>query len=133
MRTKILALTAAMLLAAPCFADVPIDPGETATIRLSPQGELAYPVAPKLPHAPANFGAILSVDIDEPGLYHVSLGAPGWIEMVREGKPLPATGHRHGAPGSGIVKIVDFTLLPGRYALTLSGMTAGEVGISISR
>ena len=133
MRLKIYALAAALLLAPPALAEVPIDPGEAATIHLSPQGELAYPVAPRPPHAPANFGAILSVDIDEPGTYHVSLGAPGWIDMFRDGKPLTSTGHRHGEAGSGIAKVVDFDLAVGRYTLTLSGMTAGEVSVAIKR
>lgn len=130
---KILALATALLLAAPVFAEVPIDPGETATVRLSPQGELAYPKPPKPPHAPANYGAILSVEIDEPGLYHVSLGAPGWIDMVRDGEPVSSRGHRHGEAGGGIAKVVDFDLVTGRYTLALSGMTAGEVSVAISR
>ena len=126
-------ITAALLAAAPARAEVPIDPGETATIRLSPQGELVYPVAPPLPHAPANHGAILSVDIDEPGLYHVAIGAPGWVDMVRDGKALPLAGERAGPPGSGIAKIADFDLAVGHYALALSGMTAGEVSVAIRR
>ncbi|KRB82626.1 hypothetical protein ASE00_11335 [Sphingomonas sp. Root710] len=133
MRFGSLTLAAALLLATPALAEVPIDPGQTATIRLSPQGELAYPVAPVPPHAPANHGAILSVDIDEPGLYHVALGAPGWIDVYRDGKPLASTGHRHGEPGSSIAKIVDFELAVGHYTLALSGMTGGEVSVSVSR
>ncbi len=134
MRITVLASIAATLfLATPALAEVPIDPGSTATIRLSPQGALAYPVAPPLPHAPANFGAILSVDIDEAGLYHVSIGAPGWIDMVRDGKTLTPAAEHTGAAGSGIAKVVDFNLSPGAYKLTLSGMTAGEVSVSVSR
>lgn len=133
MRLKLLGALAALLLAAPALAEVPIDPGETATVRLSPQGELAYPVAPTPPHAPANHGAILSVDIDEPGLYHVALGAPGWIDLFRDGKPLASVGHRHGEPGSGVAKIVDFELTVGHYTLALSGMTAGEASVRVSR
>jgi hypothetical protein len=128
-----MAIIAALLLASPARAEVPIDPGSTATIRLSPQGDLAYPVAPKPPHAPANFGAILSVDIDEPGLYHVALGAPGWIDVFRDGKAIAATGHRDGEAGSGIARIVDFELAPGHHKLALSGMMAGEISVAISR
>ena len=133
MRHKLLALAATFLLATPSLAEVPIDPGETATVRLSPQGELAYPTPPQPPHAPANFGAILSVEIDEPGLYHVALGAPGWIDMVRDGQALALVGERQGAAGSGIAKVADFELAAGRYTLALSGMTAGEVSVAISR
>lgn len=133
MDIRIIAIVAALLLASPTLAEVPIDPGSTATIRLSPQGDIAYPVAPKPPHAPANFGAILSVDIDEAGRYHVSLGAPGSIDVFRDGKPVASIGHRYGEAGSGIAEIVDFELVPGHYKLALSAMTAGEVSVAISR
>ena len=135
MTIKFLAMAAALLLAipAPIFADVPLDPGSAATVKLSPQGELAYPVAPKPPHAPANFGAILSTDIDDAGVYHVALGAPGWIDVFKDGKALDSVGHRHGDAGSGIAKIVDFNLVPGHYIIALSGLAAGSVSVSIGR
>jgi hypothetical protein len=134
MRIKIATLIAvALVVATPTLADVPIEPGATATVKLSPQGDLAYPVAPKPPHAPANFGAILSTDIEQAGLYHVALGATGWIDVIRDGKALESVGHRHGDAGSGIAKIVDFNLVPGHYVVALSGLTAGEVSISIRR
>jgi len=133
MKLKIAALMASLFLSQPILAEVPLDPGSTATIRLSPQGELAYPAPPKPPRAPANHGAILSIDIDEPGLYHVALGARGWIEVFRDGKALASVGHRHGEAGSGIAKIVDFELEAGAYKIALSGMTPGEVSIGVSR
>ncbi|WP_340314432.1 hypothetical protein [Rhizorhabdus argentea] len=133
MRAKILGMAMALLLSAPALGEVPIDPGETAMIRLSPQRELSYAIAPPLPHAPANHGAILSVDIDEGGRYHVALGAPGWVDMVRDGKALEPVGDRPGPAGSAVAKILDYDLLPGRYVLALSGMADGEVTVMISR
>jgi hypothetical protein len=132
MRIPTLAL-AALLLASPALAEVPLDPGQAATVRLSPQRDLLYPVAPPLTQPPANHGAILSIDIDEPGRYHVALGARGWIEVVRDGKPVPAAGHGHGEPGSGVAKIVDFDLTTGHYLIALSGMADGEASITVSR
>ena len=126
-------LATALLLTSPAFAEVPLDPGSSATVRLSPQGSLAYPIQPKPPQAPANFGAILSIDIEDPGRYHVALGAPGWVDISRDGLALAAVDHRHGEPGSGITKIVDFDLTPGHYTVALSGMKAGEVSVSIGR
>ncbi len=133
MQIRILALAAALLLSAPLLAEVPLDPGSTATIRLSPQGALAYPVAPKPPRAPANHGAILSIDIDEPGRYHVALGAKGWVDIFRDGKALASIDHKHGEPGTGIAKIVTFDLAAGHYTVALSGMTAGEASVTVAR
>ncbi len=133
MRLKILATAIALLLASPALAEVPLDPGQTATIRLSLQRELVYPVAPPLTQAPANHGAILGIDVDEPGTYHVALGAPGWVDVIQEGKALPVEGERVGEPGSGVAKIVDFELAPGHYTIALSAMTAGEVAITVGK
>lgn len=128
-----LALAAALILAAPLAAEVPLDPGQTATIRLSPQRDLVYPIAPPLTQPPVNHGAILSIDIDEPGRYHVALGARGWIEQVRDGRSVPSVGHDHGKAGSGVAKIVDFDLTPGHYIIALSGMADGQADVTVSK
>lgn len=127
------AIAAALFLATPGLGEVPLDPGQTATVRLSLQRDLVYPIAPPLTQPPANHGAILGIDIDEPGRYHVALGAKGWIELVRDGKPVPSVGHGHGAPGSGVAKIVDFDLTPGHYTIALSRMAEGEATITVHR
>jgi len=130
---RALALAAALLAPSPAVAEVPLDPGQAATVRLSPQRDLVYPAPPPLTRPPANHGAILGIDIDEPGRYHVALGTRGWIELVRDGAPVPAVGHRHGEPGSGIAKIVDYDLLPGHYVIALSGMADDEATITVAR
>lgn len=132
MRIGMFGLAAALLLALPARAEVPLDPGQTATIRLSAQRDLVYPVAPPLAHAPANFGAVLSIDIDEPGRYHVAISRPGWIDLIRDGKALPAAGEPQPIAGSGVAKIVDYDLTPGHYSVALSAMTAGEADVTIS-
>lgn len=119
-------MAVAVLLAAPAWAEVPIGVGEPATVRLSPQGALAFPVRPPLPRAPANHGAILSFDVDEPGRYHVALSAPGRVDVVREGKALAMAGEQAGA-----AKIAAYDLAPGHYVLQLSSMLAGEVEVMI--
>lgn len=133
MRIRNLAMSLALLLAAPVRAEVPLDPGQTATVRLSPQRDLVYPVAPPFTQPPANHGAVLGIDIDEAGRYHVALGAKGWIEVIRDGKPVPSVGHGHGEVGSGVAKIVDFDLAVGHYTIALSGMAEGEAVITVSR
>jgi len=74
-----------------------------------------------------------SIDIDEPGIYHVALGARGRVDLYKGGIPARSVGHRHGEPGTAIAKIVDFELSAGHYKVALSGMGPGEVTISISR
>ena len=46
---------------------------------------------------------------------------------------IASVAHRHGEPGTGIAKIVDFDLPAGHYKVALSGMKAGEVSVTVSR
>lgn len=133
LRIRTLALAATLLLAMPAAAEVPLDPGQTATVRLSPQRDLVYPAAPPFTQPPANHGAILGIDIDEPGRYHVALGADGWVDLFRDGQAVKEVGDGVVAPGSGVAKVVDYDLTPGHYVVALSGMAAGAVDISIGR
>jgi len=133
MALRTLALVAMLLSAAPLLAEVPLDPGQTATVRLSPQRDLVYPVAPPFTQPPANHGAILGIDIDEPGRYHVALGADGWVDLFRDGQVVKEVGDGVVVPGSGAAKVVDYDLTPGHYVVTLSGMAAGEVDVTIGR
>lgn len=128
-----LTVAAALILAAPAIAEVPLDPGQTATVRLSPQRDLVYPVAPPFTQPPANHGAILSIDIDEPGRYHVALSADGWVDLFRDGQAVKEAGDGVVTPGSGMAKVVDYDLTPGHYIVALSGMAAGAVDIGIGR
>lgn len=133
MRLKTLGLALLLAASAAATAEVPLDPGQTATVRLTLQRDLVYPIAPPFTQPPANHGAILGIDIDEAGRYHVALGAKGWIDVIRDGRSVPSVGHDHGAPGSGIAKIVDFDLAIGHYTVALSGMAEGEAVITVSR
>ena len=49
----------------------------------------------------------------------------------RDGKIIGSVAHTEGPPCSGIRKIVDFTLAPGRYALQLSGATKAPTRVLI--
>jgi hypothetical protein len=133
MTIRTLALAAALLLAPPAVAEVPLDPGQAATVRLSLQRDLVYPAQPPFTQPPANHGAILGIDIDEPGRYHVALSASGWIDLFRDGQAVKEVGDGVVPPGSGFAKVVDYDLAPGHYVVALSGMTAGEANIRIGR
>ncbi|MGL4314058.1 MAG: hypothetical protein ACRCSO_08715 [Sphingomonas sp.] len=76
--------------------------------------------------------AVIEIEVPRAGSYGVALSDGAWIDMVRNGKPLAATGHDHGPPCSGIRKIVRFTLVPGRYQLRLSGIMASSIGVMVA-
>lgn len=133
MKRVIAALAATLLLSAPVFGEIALAPGSTATVRLSPQDSLTYAVEPPPPEAPANFGAVLSIEIGAPGVYHVALSAPGWVDIIRDGAALTPVGEPDSGDASDIAKIIDYDLAAGSYLLALSGMTAGTVRVTLSR
>src|SRR3546814_15522424 len=77
--------------------------------------------------------ALVPIEIATAGTYRVALSEGAWVDMVRDGTSLPSVAHGHGPRCSGIHKIVDFKLAPGRYALQLSAMQTPQVRLLISR
>ena len=77
--------------------------------------------------------AIIEIAVATAGTYSIALSDGAWIDVVQRGKPLAATGHEHGAPCTGIRKIVKFTLGGGPVQLRLSGIKAATIGILIAR
>lgn len=73
---------------------------------------------------PATGGeASANFTITAPGRYRVALDQPGWVDVVRGGKPLASVGHGHGPACTTIRKIIDFDLTAGNYTLKLSKLT----------
>ncbi|HVI99165.1 MAG TPA: hypothetical protein VM657_08875 [Sphingomonas sp.] len=77
--------------------------------------------------------ALVPIEIAVAGTYRVALSEAAWVDMVRDGAVLASVSHAHGPACSGIRKIVDFKLTPGRYALQLSGMKTDRVRMMIIR
>ncbi|WP_206335764.1 hypothetical protein [Rhizorhabdus phycosphaerae] len=128
-----LPLLVGLMLASSLSGEVPLDVGQTATIRSSPQRELVYPVAPPLTQAPANRGALLAVDIDEPGRYRLSLDADAWIDVLLDGRALPVAAHDAPRAGSNERKALLFDLAPGPHGIALSGLSVPAVDVRIER
>lgn len=61
--------------------------------------------------------------ITRAGRYRIGLDQPGWIDIIREGKPLTSVAHGHGPNCTTIRKIVDFDFTPGNYILKLTKLT----------
>ncbi|MGJ3630031.1 hypothetical protein AB5I41_31865 [Sphingomonas sp. MMS24-JH45] len=93
----------------------------------------ARPAGRALGKPPASDAAagLAMFQVARPGTYRIALGTPAWIDVVRAGQPLAAMAHGHGPACSGIRKIVDFRLRPGRYVLQVSGGGTSPVPIMI--
>ena len=91
--------------------------GQAAVVALHPAEAVRYPATPGKAGVQ---GGLVEVTIAQAGTYRVALGAPGWVDVLAEGKPVQSIAHGHGQPCSGIRKIVDFPLRPGRHIVVLS-------------
>lgn len=107
--------------------------GEGARLALLPAAGLAYPVPPAKPGDAASKGGIVSVRVPVDGRYRIALGAGAWIDVVKDGKALPSAAHSHGPACSGIRKMVDFDLTPGRYLIQLAASPAADLPIMVAR
>lgn len=94
-----------------------VRPGQAVTLGLHPAGTMRFPVAPR---KPGGNGGLAELTVAEAGTYRVALSTAAWIDIVLNGKALESTAHGHGEPCSGIRKIVEFSLKPGRHVLAIS-------------
>lgn len=98
-----------------------ITPGTRVEVMLAPADTVRYAVAPGKAQPPASLGGLIGFRIHRAGSYRVAIGTAAWIDVLHGGKALTSTAHEHGPACSGIRKMVDFKLRPGRYVLQISG------------
>lgn len=77
--------------------------------------------------------ALVPFEVPVDATYHVALSDRAWVDVVTGSKIIQSIGHRHGPACSGIVKVVDFPLKRGRYALHITGITTPNVKVLIER
>jgi len=83
--------------------------------------------------ARGGMAALVPFEIETQATYSVALSEGAWVDVVAGDKVIPSSSHRHGPACSGIHKIVDFRLQPGRYALHISAMQTPSVRVMIIR
>lgn len=88
-------------------------------------------VAPEKAPAPGTYAGIAQFRIARAGTYRVALGGKAWIDVVRGRTPIASTAHTMGPMCTGVAKLVDFRLTPGRYFLQLSGAPSRQIAAMI--
>lgn len=109
-----------------------LSPGQGTRVALHPIAHVSLPVRPAKP-GPGGHAGLLAFHVPRAGRYRVLQGAPGWMEMVRNGRAIASTTHGHGPQCSGIRKMVDFDLGPGRHVLELVGVADPVVTVMVQR
>lgn len=107
--------------------------GQAVDAGLKPHPELRYVSTPGKVGGAESFGGLAGLEITAPGLYRVALGSAAWIDIVGKDAPIASSAHGHGPACSGIRKIVDFKLEPGRYTLQLANAAAPRIAVMVVR
>ncbi len=110
-----------------------IEIGKAALVALHPAKHLTLQPAPETPAAPDSNGGTLAIAVMSAGKYRIALGGSAWIAVVRDGKSIAASAHSHGPKCSGVRKMVDFTLMPGNYAIQLSGNDTDSIALLVAK
>lgn len=95
--------------------------GGRVELMLAATDTVRFVHAPGKPAAPGSFGGMLAFTVARAGTYRIALGTGAWIDVVSGTTALNSVAHDHGPACSGIRKLVDFELTPGRYVLQIEG------------
>lgn len=101
--------------------------GGAAQVALSATPDVHYAHRPEKPGGSVSYGGLLALDIAKAGTYRIALGSAAWLDVVGKDGPLLSIAHGHGPDCTGIRKMVDFTLEPGRYLVQISANGAPSV------
>ena len=106
--------------------------GQAVRLALLPTPDVHYPVRPEKPGGSVSHGGLVGVWVAKAGKYRIALGSGAWIDLVGNGKPVISIAHGHGPDCTGIRKMVDFDLKPGRYTLQISANADAQTSLLIA-
>lgn len=107
--------------------------GAAVDATLLPTNAVHYRVRPEKPGSSVSYGGLFAFNVSEAGTYRVALGSGAWIDVLRGEMPVLSTAHGHGPDCSGIRKMVDFALKPGRYVLQIAASGSPKIAMMVVR
>ncbi|MBB5984448.1 hypothetical protein [Sphingobium lignivorans] len=110
----------------------PLVPGQAVDLALAPVREVRFAAEPGKHPDPESHAGLAGLTVTKAGKYRVAADSPVWIDVVAAGRPLPSAGHGHGPACSGIRKMVDFQLEPGRYLLQIAGSAGASARVLVA-
>lgn len=107
-------------------------PGKAADLALLPTPDVKFAIRPEHPGGSVSSSGIAAIRIDRAGIYRVAIDSAAWLDVVADGKSLPSVNHGRGPACTGIRKMVDFGLDPGRYLLQIAGNGTPKIRVLIA-
>jgi hypothetical protein len=98
-------------------------------LQLLPQKEVKLASANRRKATPGSFAGLAALDVARAGTLDVLLSARAYVDLIRDGRPLPSASHGRLECG-GIFKRVSFTVRPGRYAVQLTESEARSIRLA---
>ena len=107
--------------------------GSFARAILLPAAQVTLPATPGKPAAAGSSSGVFTFTASDAGRYRVALGAAAWLDVVAGDKALTSVTHGHGPKCTGIRKMVDFDLKPGRHLLQIVGSPTPAIDMMVVR
>ncbi len=107
--------------------------GSGVTATLLPTLQVTYAVPPHKPGEPASSGGMFAFSVQTAGRYRVALGSSAWIDVLSGTTSVTSVAHAHGPDCTGVRKMVDFDLAPGRYLLQVAGNGGATLPLMVVR
>ncbi|NNM76303.1 hypothetical protein HJG53_05225 [Sphingomonas sp. ID1715] len=103
---------------------------ETAhQLQLLPSGQVKLATGNARKPAVGGYAGLAAIDVAQAGTLDVLLSGKAYVDLVRDGKTVVASAHRHLGCG-GIFKRVSFEVVPGRYIVQLTNSAARSVRLA---
>jgi hypothetical protein len=103
--------------------------GQAGEVELLPTAQVHYPLAPEKAGGADSHGGVLMLDVAKAGTWRIALGSAAWLDVVGSDGAQRSVAHGHGPDCTGIRKMVDFALKPGRYMVQISSSSAAKVRV----
>jgi hypothetical protein len=107
--------------------------GNGIDAKLKPTPDVHYVVRPEKPGGSVSYGGLFNLRISEAATYRVALGSAAWIDVLGGKTAVESSAHGHGPACSGIRKMVDFPLKPGRYTLQIAANGTPDLSLMVAR
>ncbi|MEC3909351.1 hypothetical protein U5A82_02330 [Sphingobium sp. CR2-8] len=107
-------------------------PGRTVTLALLRTSALSYAVRPEKTGGSVSYGGLASFTVARAGTWRVALGSGAWVDFVKDGRAATSIAHGHGPDCTGIRKMVDYRLEPGRYTLQIAANAEESLTLAVT-
>jgi len=115
------------------LANAALRVGSAVEATLHFTSDVRYLRQPGKPGGSMSYGGLFNLTIERGGAYRVALGSAAWVDVLKGMQAATSIAHGHGPECSGIRKVVDFRLTPGRHTLQIAANGAPTLQLMVVR